>query len=284
LLAKKLTVLDASVTYYEGGDPQNPTVVLLHGGGIDHALLAWDDLIPSLLFAGYHVLAPDLPGHGDSPSVDVTEQASDPFDCVGEMMAAWQVEQAVFVGVLSGATLALRYALEHPERVERLVLVGSAGLADEHAWPPLRRGLRTVLGLDGLPWWAVARSQRVARGVVSWLVRPDSPGFDRVLRQVREAAKQATDGPPTAFFDLDADSTPQGGGRAPSLAKLSMPVLLIHGASDPVVPVSAAARLADELPNAHLEVFEGGRHWVQRENPKRFNLVVQGFLHKPENE
>ncbi len=111
------------IVYYEAGSDGSP-VLLLHGGGVDSALISWNEIIP-LLAERHRVIAPDLPGYGLSakPKVDYTQEYY--LDFLGKFLDALHLERASLAGLSLGGGLSLGFTLEHPQRVDKLILVDS---------------------------------------------------------------------------------------------------------------------------------------------------------------
>jgi pimeloyl-ACP methyl ester carboxylesterase len=143
----------------EGGTP----VVLLHGGGIDSAMLSWRDTIPALAQAGYRIYAFDWSGYGQSPPAPVGFTQDLLVDVAKGLFDAWQLEKASLVGISMGGGAALGFTLAHPQRVEKLVLVGSYGLQDKVAAHFLS-ALYVKLPLMNAVTYALLRSSR-------WMMR-----------------------------------------------------------------------------------------------------------------
>ncbi len=255
--------------------PPQPAVVLLHGAGVDCAALSWIEVAPRLA-RRFRVLAPDLPGHGGTP--ELPEPTTGAY---GAWLRAWLDEvglgRANFVGLSLGGALALAYALDHPERVERLVLVASYGLAPRvpcHAllrWlvrsrflgllasRGLRRGIALQLGLRMLVGEARAVGPELLADVQSAVQRTRPDLFWRWLRTELEPGRVRT-----CFLDR--------------LGELRCPVLLVHGDRDRLVPLRWAREAARRIPDAELVVLRGCGHWPPRERPEAVGALLEAFL------
>lgn len=120
---RKKAILETSngiKTYVEeAGDSNNETMLLLHGIGADHKM--WEPQIPVFVENGYYVLAPDLLGHGKSSKV-CTLELSDWEYQINEVLRHKNISKCHLVGVSMGGVIAQSYAMNHPEKVSRLVL------------------------------------------------------------------------------------------------------------------------------------------------------------------
>jgi pimeloyl-ACP methyl ester carboxylesterase len=225
------------IHYFAGGE--GPPLVVVHGVA---SRAADGALIYRLLMRGRRVYALDLLGYGESDrprnaDYSVALQAH----IVRGFMDALHLRDADLMGVSMGGWVALKVAAEHPERVKRLVLVSSAGLAypttlREPSFSPqtldeLRASLRMQTNqaariptfvLRDLLRRSKAKAWVVRRSMASMLTRRDL--LDRRLQRVR------------------------------------MPVLLVWGTADRIVPFSLAARMQSEMPHAKLIALDGCGH------------------------
>lgn len=262
-----------------GGVEAGPAVVLLHGGGTDHALLSWREAIPVLLANGYRVYAPDYPGYGESPLDGKPSTLEHLQHILAELMDAWGLSQATLVGVSMGAGMALGYTLAHPERVHKLVLIGAYGIQDKAPFHLLSTFLLKFPGLmDGM--WGVMRGWRwAAKYTLGSILHNPQRRTETMVDEVFAAMQQTSS--QKAFGQFQQDEIQWKGVKtnySDRLSEIVQPVLLVHGSRDAGVPLKYARRAAERLPNARLEVFEGAGHWTQRDEPERFHQVLIDFL------
>jgi len=255
----------------------------LHGGGTDHARLSWDDTFPALLALGFRVYAPDHPGYGASPLPSWPVTAEHLTTYLREWLAEMEIDRAAFCGISLGGALALGYALDHPERVERLVLVGSYGLQPQAPAHALSYFLVRTPGLS-LGDALLRRSPRLLRWALRQIVRRPGSLTDDLVAQV--AAAMTNPNAQAAWRQFQESEIQRGGlttDFSARLGTLRVPTLLIHGSADVGVPVDAARQAARRIPNAELLVFEGAGHWTQRDEPGRFNYALASFLLRPQH-
>lgn len=243
-------------TYFRGGS--GPVLVLLHGAGDQAA--AWSLVVPKLL-EGRTVVLPDLAGHGDS----APETGPLPLETLLQGLTAVLDEVAprgpvTIVGNSLGGWLATLWAKDHPERVERVVLVNGG---------PLR------YAAEGLTLQPKDRAE--ARKTIDALRDPGSirvPDFvlDDVVRTAAKgplARLSAASGGMEKFV-LD--------GR---LGEVAVPVEIVWGASDRLLPLSYAERMLAELPRARLTTLPRCGHVPQQECPVAFGEALGRLLAGP---
>jgi len=266
------------VNVYEGGDPAHPAVLLLHGGGTDNAHLSWADTFPALV-ADYHVIAPDYPGYGHTPPDGKPSTTKHLLNFLSDFTAALRLDDLRLVGISMGGALTLGYTLRHPEKVSRLVLVGSYGLQDKapaHFWSWLFVRMPFI---NELSWWSLRRWRGGIKWSIRQIVRSPDALTDALIDEVFEATQD-----PTAqrmFAEWQKDEMLWSGLRTnytDRLPEITQPVLIVHGTKDIGVPVAAARRAAGMLPHAELHLIDGAGHWTQRDQPQRFNDLLLRFL------
>lgn len=263
------------VTELGEGDP----VVLLHGGGPGASGLSNYSRNVDALAEHYRVIVPDLPGYGRSTKgVD----GSDPFgylaDGIRGLLDEIGIGRAHLVGNSYGGACALRLALETPERVGRMVLMGPGGIGTTRALPTA--GLNSLLGYYGGDGPSREKLEEFIR---TYLVFDGSQVPDEVIDARFEASidpevvasppLRRPSGPLALRTLWRMDFT-----RDKRLAKLATPTLVVWGAEDKVNRPSGGPMLAKGLPNCELLEVEGAGHWVQWERADVFNDAVIRFL------
>jgi len=244
--------------YLEAGS--GPPLVLVHGLA-SSALADWGRLVPAL-GERHHVYAPDLPGFGRSERPpDAAYSIPMQVEAVRAFMAKAGVPRARVAGVSMGGWIAARLAAEHPELVERLVLVAPAGMRPVESAP--------IPAEELLP-----QDQDGVRRLIA-VVRhhpPPTPGFvladilalkkrdEWIVRRALESMRLGRDW-------LDG-----------TLGRVRMPVLVVWGRNDALIPAAYAARLQAELPDARLEIIDDCGHVPMADCPQAFDPVLQGFL------
>jgi len=248
---------------HDGGS--GPAVLLLHGSGPGTTSAAWGPLIAALE-PRHRVIAPDLLGFGESaappagasPRAAWTAQAADLLD-------ALEITSCAVVGNSAGGAIAFSLASARPDLVTKVVGVGSMGHA--LALPP---------GLDEL--WGYEPSRDAAKALIE-LLNYDPAAATPEAVEARLAATLAQPHYPSLFpaprqrwvDDLSLSSD--------ELAAISVPVLLVHGAQDRIVPLAGGAlALLQLLPDVRAHVFGGCGHASPLERTGEFNRLVATFL------
>jgi len=251
------------VKHREAGD--GPVVLLVHG--FPESSYMWKDLLPEIAAAGRRAVAPDLAGYGDSePDPPGT------WERHVEALEAFRRELGIERCVLAvhdwGGLIGLRWACEHPEAVEALV-ISSTGFFPDGKW----HGMATAMRTPGTGEELVASLDR--------------DGFGGVLRA---SSSGITDDAVDEYWKAFADDVRRRGllelyrsGDFEKLADyrladLAVPVLLLWGENDEFAPVASAHRFERELPDTELVVIEGAGHFVFEDAPERCAEAVTSFL------
>jgi len=270
-----VTVNGMRIHYYAAGANGSP-VVLLHGGGIDSARLSWELLIP-VLAERHRVIAPDFPGFGASDKPDIAYTMAFFGAFLRDFLDALQIERAALCGLSMGGGVALGFALEHPQRMEKLVLVDSYGLQRSVAFQKLSY-VYIKTPLNGLSW-ALMRSRPMVRYSLTALLKHPGAVTDELVEQAYQEMIRPDAG--RAWNGIQQSDITWSGVRTcylDRLGEISAPVLIVHGSKDSAVPPECAREAQRRIPGSRLEWMEGAGHWAQRDCPEDFNRVVSAFL------
>ena len=255
---------------------QGPPLLLLHGVG-DNAL-DWRWVMPALART-HQVYAPDLPGSGGSakPVADYSPAFFTRF--VGAFLDALGVDRAAVVGNSLGGLVGLRLALSEPERVTALGLVDSAGLGRKVAY-----SLRS-LALPGYGKLAVAwgkrrpgAAQRVLGRSALLFARPWRVPREWLKEQYRLARLPGFLEAQRATLRAQVGLRGQREVLVDRLSQLNIPVIIVWGERDRVLPYSQAQEALRRLPRGSLELIPDCGHLPQVEQPQRFSSSLDRFL------
>lgn len=271
------TVGDCRISYRRAGT-SGPPVVLLHGAGIDDATVSWRHAIDALA-DDYRVYAIDWPEYGRSTG-DVTHTVATYVDVLDGFLETIPAERVSLVGISMGGGVALGYALENPDRVDRLALVDSYGLGGRLPNALPWKLLGQVPGITEFGKIAAGVSNESVRLVLDSLVADAATLSEPFVEDVR--AKLMEPGSIRAFEEFQRNELSVTGRVATNflgdLESLSVPTLLVHGTDDPLVPVAWSRRAARRIPDAELKLITDCGHWTPRERPDRFNAVLRAWL------
>jgi pimeloyl-ACP methyl ester carboxylesterase len=246
------------------GDP----VVLIHGSGPGVTSYAnWRLVLPALA-ENFRVVAPDMVGFGFSERPANIEYGVQTWaDQVVGLMDTLELPTAHLVGNSFGGAIALRIATQHPDRVGKLVLMGSMGVPF-----PITEGLERVWGYE--PSFENMRKVLDVFAYSRDLVNDElaevryrgsiQPGFQESFAAMFPAPRQRW---------VEAMCTPED-----DIRRLPHRTLIVHGREDQVIPVQTSLRLMELIDNADLSVFSHCGHWSMIERTQDFNRSVNEFF------
>ncbi len=255
-------VTDQGIVHYEVYGRGEP-VVLLHGW-----LGSWGYWLDTMEALGrhYRLYALDFWGFGDSGKRRERYLVSDFVDLVDQFMDCLGIVRAPVVGHSMGGTVALSLALSRPQRVRKVVVVGSPVVGDS---------LHLFLRLAGRPW--IAYTVWHVPTVLRWGIRLFSPQVTREWRKWYEM--QIAD---LSRTTLEAFFSSIGSLRCtdlrPRLPELHIPVMSINGVGDNVVNPNQATLIARWVPGARIEMMPSSRHFPMLDEPEAFNERLYSFL------
>jgi pimeloyl-ACP methyl ester carboxylesterase len=258
-----------------------PVVLLIHGMASSSA--TWDGVIPQL---GQHaaVVAPDLPGHGDSAAAGGDQSLGALASSLRDVLMALEHDRATVVGHSLGGGVALQFAYQFPQICERLVLVSAGGLGRDVAL--FLRAL-AFPGLELLlPPAFTPRIRDAGASVVRLLgrigIRP-RPAFEEIWRDYGMLTRKETR---TAFFATLRAVVDPAGQRVSATNRLylaaALPTLIVWGARDSIIPVRHAHEAHAAITGSRLEIFQRAGHFPQHDEPERFSRLLLEFIESTE--
>ena len=255
------------ITNYHDQGKGNP-VLMIHGSG--PGVSAWANWRLNIgpLAEHFRMLAPDMVGFGFTERPANASYGKDLWvRHLVDFMDAVGVKTADIIGNSFGGGLALAFAIRFPERVRRMVLMGSVGVS-----------FPITVGLDAV--WGYEPSIDAMRGLL------DIFAYNRTLvnDELAELRYRASIRPGfqesfSAMFPAPRQQGVDGlASNERAIAALEQPTLIIHGREDQVIPPATSQRLFELLQNAELHMFGRCGHWTQIEHAHRFNRLVTDFL------
>jgi pimeloyl-ACP methyl ester carboxylesterase len=276
--AKTAQVHGRTVSYAEAGSGE--LLVLIHG--MAGTAEVWSPVIEPLGLR-HHVIAPDFPGHGLSAPGGGDYSLGSLASGLRDLLLTLGQERATLVGHSLGGGVAMQFTYQFPEMVERLVLVSSGGLGPDVS-PVLRAA--ALPGADLFISATAGIGQRVGstmgRGLGLLGMRPSAD----VAEVARGYASLSDPERRKAFLATLRAVVGTEGQRVAALDRLylaeALPLLILWGERDPIIPVSHAEEAHRELPNSRLEIFEDTGHMPQCEQSGRFIAAIERFLAETE--
>lgn len=253
-------------------------VLMLHGGGPGASGLSNFSRNIAALSQSYRVLVVDMPGYGKSTK---GVRRADPFGDLAESMLGLldvlKIERAHVVGNSYGGACGLRMALDRPERVSSLVLMGPGGINTTRALPT--KGLNSLLSYYG---GQGPSREKLATFIREFLVADGSQVPESVIDERYQASidPEVIKMPPLRRPNSLAAAIRMDFTRDRRLAKCQTPTLVVWGTEDKVNRPSGGASLQQRMPNCDLYLFANTGHWVQWERADEFNAATLGFLGK----
>ncbi|WP_298050290.1 alpha/beta hydrolase [uncultured Paenalcaligenes sp.] len=266
-VGKTLLAAGHQTNYHEAGE--GAPLFLLHGSGPGvSGWTNWANTMPAFSDK-WRVIVPDIAGFGftefqEGTKYDIKLWVNHLIGIMDEL----GIEKASFVGNSFGGALAIGLAVFAPERVDKLVLLGTpagefeqtAGLRGAWVYEPSLENMRELM--EKFPFDKSLITDEMVEARYKASARA---GAQEALRKL--IPKPAEDGP-----------TIVRGFPVSALQKIQAPTLVVHGREDGVVPPECGILIANSVPNADLHLFGRCGHWVQSEQSRRFVALVRDFL------
>lgn len=254
-----------------------PALLLLHGLGCDHT--TWDPVIDALA-RRYTVIAPDLLGHGASAKPRADYSLGGYANGMRDLLTVLGIDKVTVVGHSFGGGVAMQFAYQYPERTERLVLVASGGLGPE-VTPAIRAittpGFEQVMGLLTLP--GVRHLGVLGLEALSRTPLRAAHDLDEVARIYDSFKDPAT----RAAIRHVVRAVVDWRGQIVTMADRAylteaMPMCVVWGRDDHVLPVRHAANAGALAPKARIEVIPNAGHFPHKDHPQRFVRILNDFI------
>lgn len=265
------TISGVRIHYQEAGDERAPVMILIHG--FISATLVWNEVFLPLAESGFRVIAVDLPGYGysDKPA-DGRYTIAAQAHAVLSLMDRLGIEKATIVGASYGAAVAATIALDYPESVDRLVLIGAVSNDDAKNKLLLRVASLPIIGDITTPLFLGSRW--ILRRRMEAMYRRTGLAFDERMFEARHHLLASANTHRAMIRSIRRWSANRISREA---QQIRQPTMLVWGELDDHVPLSDGFRLRDAMPNARLIVFRKCGHLPQAEHPQKFVEVVSEF-------
>jgi 2-hydroxy-6-oxonona-2,4-dienedioate hydrolase len=255
--------------YLQSGTKDKPPLLLLHGVG-GHA----EAYVRNLKSHGEHfwTWAIDMVGHGwtDKPPVD--REVPVYVDHVLRVMDKLGIDRADVSGESLGGWVAAKLAIDHPDRVNRMVLNTAGG---SQADPKVMERLKTLsMRAVEEPSWEFIKAR------VEWLMADKSKAYDDLVatRQAIYSQPGMVEAQRHTMVLQDMETRQRNILRAEDYGRIKAPTLVLWTSDDPTADVSEGRRIATMIPGALFTVMDGCGHWPQFEDPETFNRIHLNFL------
>ena len=265
-IGKKIQCGDIVTNYHDVGNGE--AILLLHGSGPGVSAWAnWRLTIQSLQDQ-YRLIAPDLAGFGYSQFPENMQFSRENWlKQIIDFLDAMGLKKVNVIGNSFGGSMALALAIHHPERVNKLVLMGSVGVPFE-----LTKGLDAV--------WGYTPSFENMQAIMKiFAYNQKLVGDELVQMRYIASTKEDTRAAYESMFPaprqrwVEAMSHPEA-----DIRSIQQPTLMVHGRDDQVIPLSTSLTMLNWIENSQLHIYSQCGHWTQIEHAKSFTQLVANFL------
>lgn len=239
-------------------------LVLIHGVGLDATM--WQAQLEALP-EQFDIIAYDMLGHGESPRPSEHAGLEEYALQLSRLLDHLGIDRACVLGFSMGGLVARAFALQHPERLAALIILSSVFERNEEQKSGVQARVRQT--------YEHGPSANIDEALKRWF----SPAYQQAHPETIAAIhKTMRHNDPLGYYRSYALFASEDMYGAERLANLSAPTLIATGELDQGSTPAMAHRLAEQLPNAEVHVFEGQRHMVPVEAPPLVNGVVRRFL------
>jgi len=246
-------------------------VIMFHGSGPGAS--GWSNYhrnVDAFVNAGYRVLLIDSPGFNKSMPIVTKSRDGAYAQAAKGVMDKLGIKKAHFIGNSMGGATAMRMAVDYPEMVDKLVMMGGGSVGASTTTPMPTEGLKRLQGLYRNP------SMENLQSMLDIFVYDPSTLTQELIQGRYENMIRRPE-----HLSNFVESLKVSNGRAnysQLLPTLKMPTLIIWGRDDRFVPMDLGLRMLWGMPNADLHVFSRCGHWAQWEHAEKFNALVLDFL------
>lgn len=258
-----------------------PALLLLHGLGCDHT--TWAPVIEALS-RRYTVIAPDLLGHGKSDKPRADYSVGGYANGMRDLLTVLGIDKVTVVGHSFGGGVAMQFAYQFPERTERLVLVAPGGIGRE-VTAAIRAislpGFQLAMGLVTKP--GLLQATKLGLRSLAATGLPHA----RDLDEVADIVQDLSDPKARAAITHVVRAVVDWRGQVVTMADRAylthaMPMCVVWGADDMVIPASHAELAHEMAPEAKVEVIPNAGHFPHKDHPQRFVKIMNDFIRSTE--
>lgn len=243
------------------GDP----VILIHGHSVTGAI-TWGSVISSLS-PYFRVVAPDVVGYGESEKPSASYSRSYFANWLGNFLDALKIKKANLVGISQGGAISLQYTIDNPDRVDRLVLINSAGLGK---WiPPIGFAL-------SMAFRYIYPSYIASRWNSRYMVK-NPKNINKTLIDYGITLSKKWESGRTIVHGRGKSALPFSDH---SLCRIKQPTLFLCGEDDRIMPHCLSERAQRIIPNAQIRIIPEAGHSLFFDQPEKFNNEIIKFLKK----
>ena len=261
---------DIRLHYNEAGT--GDVVICLHGGGPGAS--GWSNFNPNIgpLSADFRTILLDMPQYGKSDPVVIDgDRARFNAKAIRNMLDALNIEKVHLVGNSMGGATSIAFAIDYPERLDKLVLMGPAGGGTSIFMPRPLEGIKLLNG------WYNNPTIEAMRKIVEVFVYDQKFKTDELVERRFNAAM----GHPEHLEARKKSTNATIADFTSELSKIQSSTLVLWGRDDRFSPLDFALSLLWRIPNAQLHIFPECGHWCQYEKADEFNRLVLDFLRNP---
>ncbi len=257
--------LDDRRIYFDDTGGDQPALVLLQGFMASRGIWKWQ---VEAFSPHFRVITMDNRDAGESAPETESYSMADLAGDVSSLLTSLGIERASILGHSMGGYVALQFASLYPDRLDKLILVGTSALAG---------------GALGRPAPSYDRDRFIENPIERTrkrYTRLTAPGYFEAHPEKLEATAQTAAGNGLTFESMvrQSDSAFMTHDTRDTLPTIAAPVFIVHGDVDPTIPISAGRKIAEAIPGARLVVFEGVGHLPHLERTDEFNRLVLVFL------
>ena len=235
---------------------EGKTILILHGWGSSQK--SWEKVQNNLANRGYKVVVPDMPGFGGSDSPPVPWSGKDYLDWLLEFIKVAKLgSPLIIIGHSFGGGLAMKLAIDHPEIIEKLVLVAAA-----------RTGTKKSLKKE-----VIYKIAKLGKYLKDYLVFYDLIRnlFYRIVVREKDYFRTRGTMKETIKLILKENVTPE-------IDRIKAPTLIVWGTNDKATPIENARLIHDKIKGSHLETLKGVGHAISLEQPEKLADIIYKFL------